>query len=325
MGQKVALVSVSDKRGVAEFGQGLVDAGYMILSTGGTARCLQDAGVPVTLVSSFTGAPEMMNGRVKTLHPLIHGGILGDRDIHQADADANGVQWIDLVAVNLYPFEQTIQKDIDLSTAVETIDIGGPTMVRAAAKNHKHVTVVVDPNDYQPVLDALTSGTQVQALRTRLAVKAFEHTARYDSIISGWLAADAGFTDFPNEKSVGLKRQQVLRYGENPHQQAVFYADWERGGRSLAEIKQHQGKELSFNNLGDLDGALRTVFEYTAPAVAIIKHMNPAGCATAETPAKAFERALAGDPVSAFGGIVVFNRADWDRRSSRGEIVEDVF
>jgi len=308
MGQKVALVSVSNKRGVAEFGKGLVAAGYTILSTGGTARCLKEAGVPVTPVSSFTGAPEMMNGRVKTLHPLIHGGILGDRAIHQDDADANGVKWIDLVAVNLYPFEETAQKDIDLSTAVETIDIGGPTMVRAAAKNHKYVTVVVDPEDYQPILDAIASDTFGQALRTRLAVKAFEHTARYDSIISGWLAKDAGFTDFPLEKSVGLKRQQLLRYGENPHQQAVFYADWEKGGRNLAEITQHQGKELSFNNLGDLDGALRTVFEYTAPAVAIIKHMNPAGCATAETPSEAFVRALAGDPVSAFGGIVVFNR-----------------
>jgi phosphoribosylaminoimidazolecarboxamide formyltransferase/IMP cyclohydrolase len=308
MGQKVALLSVSNKSGIAEFGKGLVELGFQILSTGGTAKCLRDAGVPVTPVSDFTGAPEMMNGRVKTLHPKIHGGILGDRDVHQDDADANGVEWISLVAVNLYPFEETAQKDIDLATAVETIDIGGPTMVRASAKNHKYVTVVVDPEDYQPVLEQMQSGDGGLPLRSRLAVKAFEHTARYDSIISDWLSHNAGFTDHPVEKGLGLKRKQILRYGENPHQDAVFYADWQRGGRSLGDIIQHQGKALSFNNLGDLDGALRTVFEYTQPAVAIIKHMNPAGCATAETPVTAFKKALAGDPVSAFGGIVVFNR-----------------
>ena len=308
MGHKVALLSVSDKQGIAEFAKGLVDLGFEILSTGGTARCLVEAGVPVTPVAEFTGAPEMMNGRVKTLHPKIHGGILGDRDVHSEDAEANGVRWIDLVAVNLYPFESTAQKDIDLATAIETIDIGGPTMVRASAKNHKFVTIVVDPVDYENVLEAMSNGHLDQGMRARLALKAFQHTGRYDSIIADWLEKNAGVESVPKERAIGLKHQQALRYGENPHQEAAFYADWETGGRSLAEITQHQGKELSFNNLGDLDGALRTVFEYNAPAVAIIKHMNPAGCATAETPVVAFERALQGDPVSAFGGIVVFNR-----------------
>jgi phosphoribosylaminoimidazolecarboxamide formyltransferase/IMP cyclohydrolase len=309
MGQKVALLSVSNKKGLAEFAVGLVEIGYRLLSTGGTARCLREAGVEVDSVSDFTGAPEMMNGRVKTLHPKIHGGILGDRVKHQTDASLNGVEWIDLVVVNLYPFEQTILNEVGLETAVETIDIGGPTMVRAAAKNHAHVAVVVDPSDYLGVLQALREEALDQTLRTRLAVKAFQHTARYDAIISGWLSDHADLDGFPQEQSVGLALKQRLRYGENPHQKAVFYADWQAGGRSLADIVQHQGKELSFNNLGDLDGALRTVFEFSAPAVAIIKHMNPAGCATAETPVEAFKRALLGDPVSAFGGVVVFNRS----------------
>jgi phosphoribosylaminoimidazolecarboxamide formyltransferase/IMP cyclohydrolase len=306
--KKRALLSTSDKTGLVEFAQQLVAAGYSILSTGGTARTLSAADIPVEKVSDFTGAAEVMNGRVKTLHPKIYGGILGDRELHLQEATKHGFEWIDLVAVNLYPFERTVAEGAGLAEAMENVDIGGPTMIRASAKNHKHVTIVVDPSDYQRVGQALKSGGPSGDLRRELALKAFRHTARYDSVISSWLGDYTGDGSFPEETAVGLRKLQSLRYGENPHQSAAFYADNEVSGRSLARATQHQGKELSFNNLADLDGALRVVFEYERPAAAIIKHMNPAGCATAETPAKAFERALAGDPVSAYGGIVVFNR-----------------
>ena len=306
---KYALLSTSDKTGLADFGRALSAAGFTILSTGGTARVLTEAGVAVTKVSDHTGAPEIMNGRVKTLHPRIHGGILGDRERHAEEAQRQDIPWIDLVVVNLYPFEATIRGGASLEDAVENIDIGGPTMVRAAAKNHRHVVVVVDPRDYTRVAEAVSNDSVDSTLRTELAVKAFRHTARYDGVISSWLARHAGLTDFPDEVGLGLRKKQDLRYGENPHQAAAFYADAETTGRSLARATQHQGKELSFNNLADLDGALRTVFEFKQPACAIIKHMNPAGCSTAETPTVAFARALAGDPVSAFGGIVVFNRS----------------
>jgi phosphoribosylaminoimidazolecarboxamide formyltransferase / IMP cyclohydrolase len=306
--QKYALLSVSDKTGIEALGQALSDAGYTILSTGGTAKALLAADVPVTKVSDHTGSPEIMNGRVKTLHPRIHGGILGDRDAHRAEAEAMDIPWIDLVAVNLYPFEAVTSRGATLAEAVETIDIGGPTMVRAAAKNHKHVTVVVDPNDYPGVVEAVQGGTVNATLRQSLAVKAFQHTARYDSVISDWLSREVEGEPFPAEAAIGLKKVQALRYGENPHQSAAFYADVQVTGRSLARAVQHQGKQLSFNNLGDLDGALRAVFEYSRPACAIIKHMNAAGAATAETLPDAFRNALKGDPVSAFGGIVVFNR-----------------
>ncbi|MFT7522049.1 MAG: phosphoribosylaminoimidazolecarboxamide formyltransferase/IMP cyclohydrolase, partial [Kiritimatiellia bacterium] len=237
------------------------------------------------------------------------GGILGDRVLHAAEAAQHGIPWIELVAVNLYPFEATVTgADVDVPTAAERIDIGGPTMLRAAAKNHAHVTVVVDPADYDTVVQAARSKS-LHELRRRLAVKAFRHTARYDSVISDWLAERTeGLDPFGQEVGVGLRKVQGLRYGENPHQAAAFYADWQQTGRSLGRAVQHQGKALSFNNLADLDGALRTVFEYDLPACAIIKHMNPAGAATAVDLSEAFTRALAGDPVSAFGGIVVFNR-----------------
>ncbi len=303
-----ALLSTSDKTGLVPFGRALVEAGFTLLSTGGTARVLAEAGVPVTPVAEHTGAPEIMNGRVKTLHPRIHGGILGDREAHAAEAEAQGIPWIDLVAVNLYPFEETVAGGVDRATAMETVDIGGPTMVRAAAKNHAHVTVVVDPGDYLRVAGALEVGGVGPELRRELAVKAFRHTARYDAVISDWLGRDAGLGDLPAEGSLGLRKLQALRYGENPHQRAAFYADVEVSGRSLARAVQHQGKELSFNNLNDLDGALRVVFEYDEPAAAIIKHANPCGCGTGPDLVRAFERALEGDPVSAFGGIVVFNR-----------------
>ncbi len=309
--ERFALLSVSDKTGVADFGRRLVDVGFTILSTGGTARALSEAGVPVTKVSDFTGAPEIFNGRVKTLHPRIHGGVLGDRDKHAGEAEEQGIRWIDLVACNLYPFEETVSGDVDLATAVENIDIGGPTMVRASAKNHRYVLSVTDPADYDRVAAALEGDGADQSLRTELALKAFQHTARYDSVISDWLgrqtASDTESTHFA-EGAIGLRKVQDLRYGENPHQTAAFYADVEVTGRSLARAVQHQGKHMSFNNLADLDGALRCVFEFDQPACAIIKHMNPAGCATGPDIATAFTRALAGDPVSAFGGIVVFNR-----------------
>jgi phosphoribosylaminoimidazolecarboxamide formyltransferase/IMP cyclohydrolase len=305
---RFALLSTSDKTGLPDFARALVDAGYTLLSTGGTARTLIEAGLPVTKVSDHTGAPEIFHGRVKTLHPRIHGGILGDRDVHAAEATAQDIEWIDIVAVNLYPFEATIEGGASLADAVENIDIGGPTMVRASAKNHRYVTIVTDPRDYPRVATAVAAGGTDQALRTELAVKAFQHTARYDAVISDWLGRSADSDPLPAEGALGLRKQQSLRYGENPHQTAAFFADPDPRGRSLARAVQHQGKELSFNNLADLDGALRAVFEYDAPACAIIKHMNPAGMATAPDLPTAFQRALAGDPVSAYGGIVVFNR-----------------
>lgn len=309
MNDRYALLSTSDKTGLAEFGRALAEAGYTLLSTGGTGRALREAGCEVVGVASHTGAPEMMNGRVKTLHPKVHGGILGDRAQHAAEAETHGIPWIDVVAVNLYPFEATVQGGADLATAIENIDIGGPTMVRAAAKNHRHVVVVVDPADYPRVAAAVAAGEVSDALRQELALKAFRHTARYDAVIAEWLArATDRDQDFPQESAAPLRLVQALRYGENPHQQAAFYADADQTGRSLARLVQHQGKELSFNNLGDLDGAVRVVYEHEAPACAVIKHMNPAGCAVGASLAEAFVEALAGDPVSAFGGIVAFNR-----------------
>jgi phosphoribosylaminoimidazolecarboxamide formyltransferase/IMP cyclohydrolase len=305
---KFALLSVSDKSGLEGLAKTLVDAGYTLLSTGGTARKLSEAGLPVTRVSDHTGAPEIMNGRVKTLHPRIHGGILADRDAHAAEAAEQGIPFIDVVVCNLYPFERVTSEGADMATAVETIDIGGPTMVRASAKNFAHVTIVTDPADYDEVAAAIADGGTDRALRQRLALKAFRHTARYDAVISGWLASQTEESEPPAEAAMPLKRVEVLRYGENPHQKAVFYADADRGERSLARIVQHQGKAMSFNNYGDLDGALRACWDFEPPAVAVIKHMNPCGCAIAENPVEAFELALAGDPVSAYGGIVAFNR-----------------
>src|SRR5690606_38507751 len=252
--------------------------------------------------------PEIMDGRVKTLHPRIHGGILGDRRRHADEAAAHDIPWIDVVAVNLYPFEEAVCGGGALEVGIENIDIGGPTMVRASAKTHRRVSIVVDPADYDRVADALAGGGADEALRRELAVKAFRHTARYDAAISSWLADRAELDDLPAETALGLRRVQPLRYGENPHQRAAFYADPLPSGRSLARVTQHQGKELSFNNLADLDGALRVVFEYDTPACAIVKHHNPCGAATGPDASSAFQRALAGDPVSAFGGIVAFNR-----------------
>ncbi len=302
-----ALLSVSDKTGLEPFAKALVEAGFELLSTGGTAKRLLDAGLPVTKVSDHTGHPEVMNGRVKTLHPRIHGGILADRSKHVEEALAYDIPLIDVVVVNLYPFEEVTRGGADRATAIETIDIGGPTMVRAAAKNHDSVTIVVDPSDYERVAAHLDDGVP-EALRRELARKAFRHTARYDAAIADWLSRADADDAFPAETGVGWRKVQDCRYGENPHQRAAFYADTDESGRSLARAHQHQGKELSFNNLADLDGALRAVFDFDAPAAAVIKHMNPCGLATAQDLPAAFEEALAGDPVSAFGGILAFNR-----------------
>ncbi len=303
---RFALLSVSDKTGLVPFASKLVELGFTLLSTGGTKAALTAAGLPVTAVSDHTGAPEIMDGRVKTLHPRIHGGILGDRVRHAAQATELG---IDLVAVNLYPFEAvTSAADVGFDVAVENIDIGGPTMVRASAKNHAHVVIVTDPADYVRVAGALAAGDVPLAMRRELALTAFRHTARYDALISDWIARKTEADPLPAEAGIGLRRVQALRYGENPHQKAAFYADAEVSGRSLARVKAHQGKELSFNNLADTDAALRVVFEFERPACAIIKHMNPCGAATAPTVQEAYRRALAGDPVSAYGGILVFNR-----------------
>ncbi|MEC7240579.1 MAG: bifunctional phosphoribosylaminoimidazolecarboxamide formyltransferase/IMP cyclohydrolase [Myxococcota bacterium] len=302
-----ALLSVSDKTGIEDFAKGLVAKGYEILSTGGTCSRLEAAGVPVTQVADYTRAPEVFGGRVKTLHPMIHGGILGRRGQDDQEAQENGIEWIDMVVVNLYPFEASVAGGADLSEAVEKIDIGGPTMIRSAAKNHKHVTVVCDPSDYNGVLEMLENGELSEGERARLATKAFGHTALYDGMISGWLSNHFGMT--LQERALPVRRIQSLRYGENPHQSASFYSEVGADGRSLARAKTIQGKPLSFNNLADLDGALRAAFEYTKPAAVVVKHMNPCGAATHEAGiSEAFKLALSADPVSAYGGILAFNR-----------------
>ena len=311
MTKPFALLSVSDKTNIEQLGAALVDAGYVLLSTGGTARALRAAGLDVTAVEDCTGHPEIMNGRVKTLHPKIHGGILGLRDVHAGEAAAHQIPWIDVVVVNLYPFEATTANpDVSLAEAVEQIDIGGPTMIRSAAKNHRHVAVVTSPDDYDEVIAALRSDGEVGLeLRTQLAIRAFQHTATYDGVIAAWLSQQHPTDDKPRETVIPLRHQQTLRYGENPHQDAVFYATPGEGGRSLARIKQLQGKKLSFNNLTDLDGCLRAVYEFSQPACVVVKHMNPCGAAVhVDGPGAAFQLALSGDPVSAYGGIVAFNR-----------------
>lgn len=305
---RFALLSTSDKTGLEVFAKALVDAGYTLLSTGGTARALRAEGLPVTLVSEHTGAPEIMNGRVKTLHPRIHGGILGDRITHRDEAQAHDIPFIDVVVCNLYPFQKVTEAGAAFEEAIENIDIGGPTMVRAAAKNCAHVTIVTDPGDYGPIAASIADGGTTLAERIALSVKAFRHTTSYDARIASWLAEHAAMSTEAFPATPAPERVTSLRYGENPHQSAVFYADADGGARSLARLVQHQGGPMSFNNYGDLDGALRTVFDFEQPAVAVIKHMNPCGCAVAETPAEAFALALAGDPVSAYGGIVAFNR-----------------
>ena len=310
---KRALVSVSDKTGVVEMAKGLAALGAEILSTGGTAKALRDAGVAVTDVAAYTGSPEILDGRVKTLHPKIHGGLLGRRSVpaHVDQMKQHGIGPIDVVVVNLYPFEATISKpDCSLEEAIENIDIGGPSMLRSAAKNHEDVVVVVDPKDYQRVLDALKAGTVDHALRRELAMKVFQHTARYDSLIAGYLEkqVQGGDGKFPAILSLQFERVETLRYGENPHQQGAFYRELHAREPSVSRARTLHGKAMSYNNFLDANSALELVKEYDETAVVIIKHNNPCGVALGATSVEAYVKARETDPVSAFGGVIAFNK-----------------
>ncbi|KKM10400.1 phosphoribosylaminoimidazolecarboxamide formyltransferase [Clostridiales bacterium PH28_bin88] len=335
---KRAIISVSDKSGVVEFARELVGLGFEVVSTGGTAKTLKEAGVPVTYISDVTGFPEILEGRVKTLHPSVHGGILARRvPEHLAQLEENRIQPIDVVVVNLYPFRETIAKPgVTLEEAIENIDIGGPTMVRAAAKNYESVAVVVNPKRYPEVLNELKDRGEVGSdLRFRLAVEAFTHTAEYDTAISAYLQLilqqsqgshlpsaqisavyekgrwddpSAAFKDIPANFLLAGDLVQELRYGENPHQRAAFYREPGATGASVATARQLQGKELSFNNIVDLEAAFSLVREFERPAAVIIKHTNPCGTAVGDNVAEAYTKAYNADPVSAFGGIVALNR-----------------
>jgi phosphoribosylaminoimidazolecarboxamide formyltransferase/IMP cyclohydrolase len=303
-----ALLSVSDKTGLIPFARALATQGVELLSTGGTFRAIREAGIAVTEVSAHTGFPEIMDGRVKTLHPRVHGGLLARRDVHAEAMRTYDIPPIDLLVVNLYPFEATVASGQAFETCIENIDIGGPAMIRSAAKNHDFVTVLVDPADYEAVTAELAEqgGGTTLASRRRLAAKAFARTAAYDSAISGWFARTLGET-FPECFSLSGTLQQTMRYGENPHQSAALYRD-ATGRPGVASAHQLQGKELSYNNLADADAAIELVAEFERPAVAIIKHANPCGVAEGDALAEAYARALACDPVSAFGGIIAVNR-----------------
>jgi phosphoribosylaminoimidazolecarboxamide formyltransferase/IMP cyclohydrolase len=313
---KQALLSVSDKTGLVDFAKVLHSLGVTLLSTGGTAASLRDAGIPVTEVSAHTGFPEMLDGRVKTLHPRIHGGILARRDVpaHVDALAAHGIPPIDMVVVNLYPFSTTVAKaDCTFDEAIENIDIGGPAMVRSAAKNHAHVAVVTDPADYPALASELTAsrGALSRATRLALALKAFSHTAAYDGAISNYLTAlapDGGHLRFPSRLNLQFDKVQDLRYGENPHQEAAFYRDLDPPAGALARYTQIQGKELSYNNIADADAAWECVKTFDEPACVIIKHANPCGAAVADNPLAAYRLAFSTDPTSAFGGIIAFNR-----------------
>ncbi len=311
-----ALLSVSDKTEIIEFASSLHQMGVKILSTGGTAKLLSESGIPVTEVSDYTGFPEMLDGRVKTLHPKIHGGILGRRDIqdHVETMAKAGIPPIDLVVVNLYPFSQTVAKQgCSLEDAIENIDIGGPTMVRAAAKNYRHVAVLTDPADYGRIVEEMKeqSGALSDATRFDLAKKAFSHTAAYDCAISNYLTSigpDGEKGEFPEQINFNFVKVQGMRYGENPHQQAAFYRDMNMLPGGIANYTQVQGKELSYNNIGDADAAWECVKTFSDPACVIVKHANPCGVAIADTIANAYRLAYATDSTSAFGGIIAFNR-----------------
>lgn len=311
----LALLSVSNKSGIVEFAQGLIQSGFGLLSTGGTYRLLKEHNIAVTEVSDYTGFPEMMDGRVKTLHPKIHGGILGRRGIDDEIMSAHAIDRIDLVVVNLYPFAETIARaDVTMNEAIENIDIGGPTMVRAAAKNHAHVGIVTDPIDYERVLTALGDDTKLTAaLRYDLAVKAFEHTAQYDGMIANFLGSRVNETQqpeaFARTFNVQLNKVQDLRYGENPHQQAAFYVESHSANSqaSIATAQQLQGKALSYNNIADTDAALECVKAFSAPACVIVKHANPCGVAIDNDQVAAYRTAFSTDPESSFGGIIAFN------------------
>lgn len=311
-----ALISVSDKTGILEFARGLAARGVEILSTGGTAKLLADNNLPVIEVADYTGFPEMLDGRVKTLHPKVHGGILGRRDLpeHVAAMQSHEIPNIDLVCVNLYPFQATIARpDCTLEEAIENIDIGGPTMVRSAAKNYAHVAIVTDAADYPAILEELATGNGALSLQTRLNLskKAFTHTAAYDGAISNYLTAladDGEKLVYPQRLNVQFVKVQDMRYGENPHQSAAFYRDLHPAPGSLASYNQLQGKELSYNNIGDADAAWEAVKTFEGAACVIVKHANPCGVAVADTPLNAYKLAFATDTTSAFGGIIAFNR-----------------
>lgn len=305
---RTALISVSDKTGIVALAQKLSDLKIHLISTGGTARLLKEAGLTITEVAEYTNFPEIMDGRVKTLHPKIYGGILGRRQIDDAVMTEHGMKPIDLVIVNLYPFEKVINDPLcSDSKAIENIDIGGPCMVRAAAKNHRHVTVVVDPNDYDNLLIQLheQQGQMTFVQRRQFAQKAFQHTAHYDQKIYQYLAADEA--SFPASLTLNLTKKLDLRYGENPHQQAAFYTDEQVNKANIASARVLQGKSLSYNNIADGDAALECVKQFTQPACVIVKHANPCGVACAKDQLTAYERAYATDPTSAFGGIIAFN------------------
>ena len=307
-----ALISVSDKTGIVEFAQALHAADVEILSTGGTASLLSKQGIPVTEVSAYTGFPEMMDGRVKTLHPKVHGGILGRRGTDDAVMSEHDIRAIDMVVVNLYPFQQTVaDPDCDLPTAIENIDIGGPTMVRSAAKNHKDVAIVVDADDYQPLIAEINGDGICYETRFRLATKAFEHTAQYDGAIAnhlGLIQQDGSKAEFARTFNVQFRHQQTMRYGENPHQRAAFYVE-DEAPTGIATAIQLQGKELSYNNIADTDAALECVKQFSgAPACVIVKHANPCGVAVAPSMLEAYQKAFSTDPESAFGGIIAFNQ-----------------
>jgi phosphoribosylaminoimidazolecarboxamide formyltransferase/IMP cyclohydrolase len=313
-----ALLSVSDKTGIVEFARALKERGIELLSTGGTARLLVQHGIVVKEVAEHTGFPEIMDGRVKTLHPKIHGGLLGRREIDDAVMRKHGIDPIDLLAVNLYPFAATVAlPDCTYEEAVENIDVGGPAMVRAAAKNHASVTVVVDPSDYRSVLDELAAnqGQTKLVMRQKLAAKAFAHTAQYDAMVSAYFTGAAGAKSgaasaptFPDDLNMSFRKRLDLRYGENPHQQAAFYSDPRGLGASVSRAEQTQGKELSYNNIADSDTALECVRQFDACACVVVKHANPCGVALGASPLEAYQRAYQTDPTSAFGGIIAFNR-----------------
>jgi len=308
-----ALISVSDKTGVVEMAKGLEALGAEILSTGGTAKALRDAGVKVTDVAAYTGSPEILDGRVKTLHPKIHGGLLGRRSVpaHVEEMKQHRIGPIDVVVVNLYPFEATVAKpNCTFEEAIENIDIGGPSMLRSAAKNHEDVLVVVDPVDYAPVLELLKGGDVPVAHRRKLAMKVFQHTARYDSLVAGYLERQTqdGELKFPKILSLQFELGETLRYGENPHQQGAFYRELHSTEPSVSRGKILHGKAMSYNNFLDANSALELAKEYDETAVAIIKHNNPCGVALGMTPADAYVKARETDPISAFGGVIAFNR-----------------
>ncbi|WHY78061.1 bifunctional phosphoribosylaminoimidazolecarboxamide formyltransferase/IMP cyclohydrolase [Neobacillus sp. WH10] len=328
MKKKRALISVSDKGGVSEFASELVSLGFEIISTGGTKKMLQEQGIPVLSVSDVTGFPEILEGRVKTLNPYIHGGLLAKQDDadHQKQLMEHGIEPIQLVCVNLYPFQQTIEKsDVTIADAIENIDIGGPTMLRASAKNHQYVTVVVDPADYPTVIAELKADGETKLeTRRKLAAKVFRHTAAYDALIAEYMT-ELAQEETPEKLTVTYELKQTLRYGENPHQQAAFYKKPLGSLVSIAYAKQLHGKELSYNNINDADAALQIVKEFSEPAAVAVKHMNPCGVGTGKTVFDAFTKAFAADPVSIFGGIIAFNReVDAETASKLHEIFLEI-